>query len=119
MNNDHHLHNEILNEMHDIYIKKNTDYGDSFSEQWKEYGLLSLIIRLDDKLRRLKQLYKNEALVRDESIRDTLMDAANYCTLGIMELDKRSKYKNEQVLPAPTETKTIFYEGEKFIKPEI
>lgn len=85
------LHNNILDEIHDTYIRKNKDYGDSFSEQFKEHGLLSLIIRLDDKFRRLKQLSKNEANVRDESIEDTLLDAANYAIMGVMELRKNNE----------------------------
>lgn len=83
------LHKEILDEMHETYLKKNQDYGNSFSEQYSEYGLLSLIIRLDDKLRRLKQLSKNEAQVEDESIEDTLLDLANYAVLGNMEQRKK------------------------------
>lgn len=89
----HELHKKILNEIHDTYKRKNADYGNSFGEQFIEYGLLSAVIRLDDKMRRLKQLLKNEAQVKDESIRDTLLDLANYAIMTIMELDK----KNEQL----------------------
>lgn len=85
------LHKEILNEMHDTYLRKNADYGNSFSEQFDEYGLLSALIRLDDKMRRLKQLSKNEAQVKDESIRDTLLDLANYSVMTIMELKKKEQ----------------------------
>lgn len=85
----HQLHKNILDEIHDTYLKKNTDYGNSFEEQYKEYGLLSAIIRFDDKIRRLKQLHKNEAKVKNESIRDTLMDLSNYAIMTVMELDKR------------------------------
>jgi transcriptional regulator of heat shock response len=84
------LHKQILNEMHDTYKRKNADYGNSFEEQFKEYGLLSVLIRLDDKMRRLKQLSKNEAQVKDESLRDTLMDLCNYSVMSVMELDKGS-----------------------------
>jgi hypothetical protein len=85
------IHKQILNEMHDTYKRKNADYGNSFEEQFKEYGLLSVLIRLDDKMRRLKQLSKNEAQVKDESLRDTLMDLCNYSVMSVMELDKVSK----------------------------
>lgn len=93
MKDDHKLHNKIIDEIHNTYIRKNADYGNSFSEQFQEYGLLSLIIRLDDKMRRLKQLYKNEAQVKDESIRDTLLDLSNYSIMGVMELDKETNQK--------------------------
>jgi transcriptional regulator of heat shock response len=84
------LHKQILDEMHDTYKRKNADYGNSFEEQFKEYGLLSVLIRLDDKMRRLKQLSKNEAQVKGESLRDTLMDLCNYSVMSVMELDKGS-----------------------------
>lgn len=84
----HELHRKILNEIHDTYKRKNADYGNSFGEQFNEYGLLSAVIRLDDKMRRLKQLLRNEAQVKDESIVDTLLDLANYSIMTIMELRK-------------------------------
>lgn len=87
----HELHKKILNEIHDTYKRKNADYGNSFGEQFIEYGLLSAVIRLDDKMRRLKQLLKNEAQVKDESVRDTLLDLANYAIMTIMELDKKNE----------------------------
>ena len=85
------LHKKILDEIYDTYKRKNADYGNSFGEQFIEYGLLSAVIRLDDKMRRLKQLLKNEAQVKDESIRDTLLDLANYAIMTIMELDKKNE----------------------------
>lgn len=82
----------ITNEMKNVYEIKNKNYGSSFSEQFKEYGLTSVCIRLDDKIRRLKSLNKQfqegAANVDDESVRDTLLDLANYSILAIIELDK-------------------------------
>ena len=88
---------EITNEMLDLYEIKNKNYGDSFSKQFQEYGLTSVCIRLEDKLNRLKSLNKqiSEAKngivdidVDDESIKDTLIDLANYSVLAIMEISK-------------------------------
>lgn len=83
---------EVTAEMEILYTLKNTNYGNSFSEQFKEYGLTSLCIRLDDKIRRLKsinrQLSEGSVNVDNESVRDTLIDLANYAVLGIMEIDK-------------------------------
>lgn len=87
------LHQELLTEIHDMYVRKNKDYGNSFAEQFGEYGLLSLVIRLDDKLRRLKQLSTNEASVKDESVEDTLLDLANYSIMGVMELRKGERHE--------------------------
>lgn len=80
-----HPHREVCEQLHDIYQAKNADYGNSFSEQYKEHGMVSSVIRLDDKMRRLKQLTKNDALV-NESIEDTLLDLANYAIMTVMEL---------------------------------
>jgi hypothetical protein len=65
-----------------LLIKKNRDYGNSVQEQFEEYGLTSILIRLDDKLRRLKNLLTNPQQVADESVLDTMKDAAGYSILG-------------------------------------
>ena len=80
------LHKNICNYLTETYESKNKDYGDSFSKQFQEYGLISSAIRLEDKLSRFKNLIKNEAQVKDESIEDTLLDMANYANLTVMEL---------------------------------
>jgi hypothetical protein len=80
-------HMGICKELNELYQRKNKDYGDSFSESYKEHGLTMVIIRLEDKLRRLKNLAKNKAEVKDESVRDTIIDLSNYGILGVMELD--------------------------------
>ena len=83
----------INTEMVELYELKNKNYGDSFSKSFDEYGLTMVCIRLEDKLRRLKSLNKQdkEANTDDESIRDTLIDLANYSVLAILELDKGDK----------------------------
>lgn len=76
----------ILQEMQELYNKKNHDYGNSFSDTIKEFGLVPAVARINDKMQRLKQLVKGEKMQVSESMRDTLMDMANYCVLTIMEL---------------------------------
>lgn len=45
-------------------------------------------IRLGDKLARFKNISRSNAqMVSDESIRDTLIDLANYAIMTVMELD--------------------------------
>lgn len=81
----------ITGEMTRLFEIKNKNYGNSFSKQFDEYGLTSVCIRLEDKLNRLKSLSKqgDNANADDESLRDTLIDLANYSVLSIMEIDKR------------------------------
>lgn len=79
----------ICQEMIDLQKRKNKDYGDSFGMLFKEFGLTSSVIRLSDKLNRLKQLnLNNEQQVKDESIEDTLIDLACYSIMTIVELKK-------------------------------
>jgi hypothetical protein len=80
-------HHAICKKLNEIYRQKNADYGDSFGEQFKEFGELSAAIRLEDKLKRFKQLIKNPAQVKDESVLDTVMDLANYAIMTVIELE--------------------------------
>lgn len=80
------LFKEIVDEMYEIYVAKNTDYGSSVSDTFREFGLVSFLVRISDKLNRLKTLSKQESLVKDEKIEDTLIDLANYSILALIEL---------------------------------
>ncbi len=81
-------HESICKELTDLYNKKNADYGDSFHKTFLEEGFAMPRIRLSDKLERFKKLSKgSEVQVKTESMRDTLLDLANYSILTIMELD--------------------------------
>lgn len=83
-------HEELCAYLNTLYAKKNHDYGDSFHEMFLEEGWASARIRLTDKLKRFKQLTKNpdSQQIKDESIRDTLIDLANYALMSVMELDE-------------------------------
>lgn len=74
----------ITEEMTNLYLRKNADYGDSFTESLDEDGLLASKIRMKDKLKRFSQLIENDALIDDESIEDTLIDLANYTVMTLM-----------------------------------
>lgn len=81
-------HRALCQEANDLYARKNADYGDSFGKSYSEYGITVSCIRLEDKLNRLKSLVRSgDQKVRDESIRDTLIDLANYALMTIIELD--------------------------------
>ena len=78
----------ITDIMASVYRSKNADYGDSFGESFKDFGMLSSVIRIGDKYRRLKSLVMTgEQHVKDESLRDTLLDLANYAIMTIIEMD--------------------------------
>lgn len=76
----------VLEEMEDLHSRKNHDYGDSFAKSFGEFGLVAAVVRMSDKMERLKSLCKGAALV-DESVRDTLVDLACYAVMTVAELD--------------------------------
>lgn len=79
---------DVLNEMHDVYKKKNQDYGNSFGETIQEFGFIPAVARINDKVKRLKNIVKGQRMmIKDETMRDCLLDIANYCVLTIMEND--------------------------------
>ena len=90
-------HESLLRQIHDTYIKKNHDYGDSFSRSFKKYGLVAAMVRMEDKWNRLDNMASGaEQKVADESIRDTLLDLAGYCIMTTMELDKQKNIENQK-----------------------
>lgn len=85
-------HKKLCNILNKVYEKKNNDYGDSFSRVYKELGILSAVTQISHKYHRLTTLAKGaDQKVCEESIRDTLLDMANYCLLTVMEIDKESR----------------------------
>lgn len=86
-------HEKLCKELNKIYESKNHDYGDSFSKVRKELGNTAILVRIYDKVERLKTLLMGaEQKVTDEKVEDTLMDLANYC---LMELIERESDKDD------------------------
>lgn len=79
-----HMHLNICNILNETYENKNSNYGDSFAKVRKEIPF-AILVRLMDKLERLKMLYKGEPDKVGESIDDTLLDMANYCIMELVE----------------------------------
>ncbi|MGG2024237.1 nucleotide modification associated domain-containing protein [Gottfriedia sp. S16(2024)] len=83
----------ICDELKALLIRKNRDYDDSFSKQYAKYGVLSGLIRLDDKMSRLDNLVNGGKDTVGESVEDTLLDAAGYAVLTLVEKRKESGVK--------------------------
>lgn len=79
------MHSTICGNLTALYERKNHDYGDSFSRNYAEYGVVYPIIHMQEKLDRIKALSKAEAKV-SESLVDTLMDLANYSIMTLVEM---------------------------------
>ena len=69
----------------ELFTRKNKDYGDAFAN----YGPIGVIVRIGDKIQRLSSITKNSiTLVKEEGIRDTLIDLHNYAAMALMLLDE-------------------------------
>ena len=84
----HHL---ICKDLHDLYIKKNADYGNSFADIYAQVGMPYAYGHMAEKLRRIRSLMNQPANVKGESMRDSLVDLANYAILTIVELDAQKE----------------------------
>lgn len=90
------VHNGVFNgrsfesiccELIALHECKNKDYGGAFDKAMSKFGVVSLLIRLNDKFERLESLFKNgKAEVTDESFEDTLRDIACYAIMGLEHL---------------------------------
>ena len=97
-----------------VYEEKNERYGDSFSLTFDQYGPISALTRMKDKMNRLENLILNTELdPRDETIIDTLMDLANYCDMTV-EVMTRSVESVERKEPKPKKPR----KKKKATKPE-
>lgn len=111
-------HDELLQ----TFVDKNADYGNSFESSLEEYGLIAALIRMKDKIGRLRTLIKSEAKVKDESISDTLRDLSNYALMASVWFDN----KDDDDRPASERVKDLinkpmpslgFYSGIRIFKP--
>lgn len=90
------LHEEMLLELHKVYIAKNKDYGDSFTKSLNKRGLIAAIVRMEDKMERLDSLKDKDIGEVDESLLDTALDLANYAVMTAMWIiENDNKVKNE------------------------
>lgn len=90
-------HAEICQELNKTYKVKNVAYGDSFSKNFKKRGIQSAIVRMGDKWNRIEALADGaENAVKDESLKDTLDDMANYCIMLRIELEQAETDKGAE-----------------------
>lgn len=77
-------HRHLCNDARALMLRKNLDYAseaDPF-RNFRAFGRLGILVRLSDKLARLRSLSENgTAAVQDETERDTILDICNYAVL--------------------------------------
>lgn len=93
-------HGEICDSLKDLRKRKGNDYGSVFEDTFADYGLLAPIVRFRDKLGRIESLMTKKQLVADESIKDTILDLANYCILTASVIDCIEEYKHKEATQA-------------------
>lgn len=82
---------DITTNMAKTYAAKNHDYGNSFEQSCNKFGIIAAIVRMGDKMNRLESLAVKKAEVKDESIKDTLLDLATYSIMTLMWLNQQPK----------------------------
>ena len=89
------LHAMLCEHIHETYKAKNTAYGDSFSHTVTKYGLVAALTRMSDKFGRVEALILGaENRIPDESLKDTLLDLADYALMTVMELEAGEEAQN-------------------------
>ena len=98
---------KITAEMANLYEEKNRNYGNSFDKSLDEDGLLVSKIRLGDKFNRFSSLLKQQSEgTKEESIKDTLIDLANYAIMSIMWMENQKFIKLNENTNNYTSTST-------------
>lgn len=118
------LHEEICDTGRDLMAKKNADYAseDDLFKNFKVCELMGycdmqtgMMVRITDKLSRIgNALSGGEYEVKDESLRDTVIDAINYLVLLYASMGKKGDIKeslleNERFLFDPKDAKNYSY----------
>lgn len=81
------LFRNIVNEMADLFEKKNANYGNSFEKLYKDLGPIAGLVPLHNKLDRATNLIKGGK--NDfESLEDTFKDLAVYAIMNLIELNR-------------------------------
>lgn len=75
---------KVQEEARELFRRKNQDYGDAFAE----YGVLGVLVRMGDKIKRGISISNKSVQVTDETMRDTLIDLHNYAAMAIMLMDE-------------------------------
>ena len=94
---------EIVNEMANLYEKKNSNYGDSFGQLYDALGPISGLVPLHNKLDRATSLIKGDKN-NFESLEDTFKDLACYAIMNLIEIKSRATSHQHAELDVYVET---------------
>ena len=71
----------VMDELRETMIEKQRDYGPGNIADFGDFGVL---VRANDKMSRLKNLYKTGDAPRNETVDDSWGDLANYAVIALM-----------------------------------
>ena len=71
----------VLDDMRAVMIGKQLDYGPG---NILDFGDLGVLVRANDKMARLRNLYKSGEAPRHETVDDSWLDLANYAVIAMM-----------------------------------
>ncbi len=99
-----------------VYEAKNSDYGNSFEECCNKFGLVSAVVRMNDKINRINSLYDKKDMKVNESLVDTLLDLANYAVMTAVWMNNNdvshdgvmNSKKDDSSKSSPYDAKDIF-----------
>lgn len=84
----------VLNEMKELHVKKNADYGDAAHTNFLRYGPVASLSRLSEKMQRAEHIFlSGKCEVKDEPLTSTLIAMAITSAMLYMELKNK---KNEE-----------------------
>ena len=90
----------IVNDMADLYEKKNSNYGDSFGQLFEELGPTAGLVPLWNKLHRATSLIKGDKN-NFESLEDTLKDLACYAIMNLIEMEAQKDKECKNISCSP------------------
>lgn len=84
----------ICNYLSKVLAAKNKDYGNSFEKTVKDYGLVTIPITLEHKMRRIANIVRrNKIEIINEKLDDSLLDLAGYAILSVIIISNRRAEK--------------------------
>lgn len=72
---------DVLEDLTNVLKAKHHDYGE---DNLREFGEFGILVRVSDKVARLKNLLKVDGEVKDETIEDTWRDIAGYAIQALI-----------------------------------
>lgn len=91
---------EVANYLSLVYERKNSDYGNSYSESIDELGEMAGFIPIYHKCNRIKNLLINgDSIPNYESLADSVMDLASYAIQFYMVINNnidKQQWQNSQ-----------------------